>query len=132
MQTMEQQRAKYAFDQVRNAAQKAQGDKKKREEYKSHAASFPAMIHTNGLGQAAVFYKSKNDARQDLYKLLSKWLTGEGQPYAKYDDLELIKGIVNEDMHTYRLAQAEAQALLNWVKKTAAAYMRADQPSGEE
>ncbi|CAK8724810.1 CRISPR type III-B/RAMP module-associated protein Cmr5 [Candidatus Electrothrix laxa] len=129
MKTMEQQRAKYAFDQVCEAAK---DNDIKNDEYKSHAASFPAMIHTNGLGQAAVFYKSKNDARQNLYKLLSKWLTGDGQPYEKYGKFELIKGIVNEDMHTYRLAQAEAQALLNWVKKTAAAYMRTDEPSGEE
>ncbi len=124
MKTMEQQRAKYAFDQVTDAAK---DDDIKNDEYKSHAASFPAMIHTNGLGQAAVFYKSKGENREALYNLLSQWLTKPNQPYGNHTDLT--QGIINEDMHTYRLAQAEAQALLSWVKKTAAAYMRTDEPT---
>jgi CRISPR-associated protein Cmr5 len=123
MQTMEQKRAQYAYDQVTAAAE---DNDIKNEEYKSHAASFPAMIHTNGLGQAAVFYKSKGGAREALYNLLSQWLTCVDQPYENHADLT--QGIICEDMHTYRLAQAEAQALLSWVKKTSAAYMRADAP----
>ncbi|MCI5211220.1 MAG: type III-B CRISPR module-associated protein Cmr5 [Candidatus Electrothrix sp. ATG2] len=131
MRTMEQKRAKYAYEKVIEAARPDNGIKN--DEYKSHAASLPAMIHTNGLGQAAAFYKSKGGAREKLYNLLSEWLTRKEHPYGNgnYGKSDLIKGIVNEDMHTYRMAQSEAQALMSWVKKAATAYMRED-PSGKE
>ena len=118
MQTMQQKRARYALRKVRTASGDGQVD---REEYKSHAAALPAMIHINGLGQAAAFYKSKGKSQGKLYGLLSEWLTGEGQPYAGRS--ELMEGIVEGDMHSYRLAQAEAQALMDWVVKFAKTYM---------
>jgi CRISPR-associated protein Cmr5 len=59
-----------------------------------------------------------------LYDLLSEWLTKPNQPYAGKSDL--ITGITEENMHSYRLAQAEAQALMDWVKKFANAYMAGD------
>ena len=97
-------------------------------EYKSYASGFPAMIQMNGLGQAAAFYRSKGAENTSkgraycaLYDLLSGWLTQSGQPYADFDDL--LKGITEENMRAYMLAQAEALALLDWVKKFAKAYM---------
>ena len=118
MQTIQQQRAKYALIQVQSAAENRQINN---EEYKSHAASLPAMIHMNGLGQAAAFCKSKKGDWEALYELLSGWLTQPGQPYANQP--HLMAGIVNADMQAYRLAQAEAQALMDWVKKFTKAYM---------
>lgn len=119
MQTLQQQRAKYALNRVNDAIK----DKVNQKEYKSYAASLPAMIHTNGLGQAVAFFRSKgkNDTHFALYKLLSDWLTQADQPYYGYKDL--LEGIVNEDMQQYRLAQMEAQALMSWVKKFAKAFM---------
>lgn len=118
MQTIQQQRAKFALTEVQKAAFNTRIDNK---EYKSYASSLPAMIHINGLGQAAAFFKSKGGTHKDLYNLLSDWLTKSEQPYANSRDL--MDGIVNNDMHHYRLAQAEAQALMDWVKKFAKAYM---------
>ena len=123
MQTIQQQRAKYALEQVQAALDRKVSQK----EYKSYASSLPAMIHMNGLGQAAAFFKSKGtkgDAHGDLYNLLSDWLCKTGQPYAGCKDL--LEGITTRDMHTYRLAQAEAQALMDWVKKFAKAFMTQD------
>ena len=120
MQTIQQQRAKYALEQVQDAIERKVSPK----EYKSYASSLPAMIHMNGLGQAAAFFKSKGakgDAHGDLYNLLSGWLCQAGQPYAGCRNL--LEGITTRDMHTYRLAQAEAQALMDWVKKFAKAFM---------
>lgn len=145
MQTIQQQRAKYALDQV-NAAAK---DKSIHSEYKSYASNLPAMIHMNGLGQAVAFFKSKSAPNKEsanknpkekayylLYKTLSDWLCGKFemdnrpiQPYDKYrniQDADVLTGITKEDMHTYRLAQAEAQALMDWVKKFAKAFMTED------
>jgi CRISPR-associated protein Cmr5 len=136
MQTIQQERAKFALERV----QKAVAEKVDGKDYKSYASALPAMIHINGLGQAAAFYKSKvkkeNDAYDLIYKLLSDWLTKvANQPYtewliqekknpnSKIKEGDLIDCIVYSDMHTYRLAQAEAQALMDWVKKFAKAYM---------
>ena len=118
MQTIQQQRAKFALTEVQKAAFNTRIDNK---EYKSYASSLPTMIHINGLGQATAFFKSKGGTHKALYKLLSDWLTQENQPYKNHTDL--MDGIVNNDMHHYRLAQAEAQALMDWVKKFAKAYM---------
>lgn len=128
MQTMQQQRARFALERVEQAKNEGANQK----EYKSYASGLPAIIHMNGLGQAAAFYLSKaekdrngnpvaEDAHYLLYKLLSDWLCRQDQPYADYDDL--LSGITQADMHKYLLAQAEAMALMDWVKKFAEAYM---------
>lgn len=126
MQTMQQKRARYAMDEVLKVENSGLSDKKKRE-YKSYAHALPAMIHMNGLGQAAAFYKAKGDMHAELYGLLSRWLIEPDQPYRKPEKHEgswdLMKGITQNNMHDYRLAQAEAQALMDWVKKFASAYM---------
>ena len=122
MQTLQQKRAKYALDRVNKAINSSVNQK----EYKSYAARLPAMIHTNGLGQAVAFFRSKGkkDTHFELYQLLSDWLTQKDQPYANYNDL--LEGIVNDNMQQYRLAQMEAQALMSWVKKFAKAFMGDD------
>ena len=116
MQTIQQKRAKFALEQVKNAQANTN-----QSEFKSYAASFPSMIHTNGLGQAAAFFYSQKGTHLDLYQILSNWLCQEGQPYSLYQDL--LDGITRGDMATYRLAQIESQALLDWVKKFAKAFM---------
>ena len=132
MQTIQQKRAKFALEKITAATKDHKLNKK---EFNSYAAGLPAMIHMSGLGQAAAFYKSKTKSAEHrrLYNLLSEWLTKSGQPYGNksvgdvklrnlpYDDL--LDGITKENMHRYRLAQAEAQALMDWVKKFSSAYM---------
>jgi CRISPR-associated protein Cmr5 len=133
-QTIQQERAAFALEAVEVINKRIQKiaagndrDKIKASEYKSYASSFPAMIQMNGLGQAAAFFRSKgagNDSKahayQALYDTLSSWLSKPGQPYQGQD---LLDGITRENMQTYMLAQAEALALLDWVKKFAKAYM---------
>ncbi|HDN26373.1 MAG TPA: type III-B CRISPR module-associated protein Cmr5 [Thioploca sp.] len=138
MQTLQQQRAKFALNRVKEAAN--QLDTKNKKEYKSYASALPFMIHANGLGQAAAFYRSKGekDTHFLLYKLLSDWLTGnvnidgfnkENQPFYGHDDL--LEGITNEKMPVYMTAQAEAMVFMNWVKRFADAFMRGDEQHGE-
>lgn len=123
MQTLQQQRAAHALQCVKAYAD-AHTNKKDHSEYKSYASALPAMIHMNGLGQAAAFFKSKGGTHQVLYTLLSDWLCAENKPFSGRGDL--LEGITRADMQTYRLAQAEAQALMDWVKKFAKAYLRKD------
>ncbi|MEN9501706.1 MAG: hypothetical protein RI964_991 [Pseudomonadota bacterium] len=120
MQTIQQQRAKYALEQVNAAIARGVNQK----EYRAYASNLPAMIHMNGLGQAAAFFKSKGDTHVELYNLLSGWLCKNGQPYANCQNL--LDGITTKDINAYRLAQAEAQMLMDWVKKFAKAFMMED------
>lgn len=143
MQTIQQQRAKFALDAVKEVAE--QLTEKSKKEYQSYASALPFMIHANGLGQAAAFYRSKgkepNDPHRLLYNLLSNWLTGENvnnlagfqkvnQPFHKHHDLLI--GITESDMHTYLAAQAEAMAFLEWVKRFADALIETKKDKSDE
>ena len=115
MQSIEQQRAKAALVWAESLGNKLES------EIVSAAVSMPAMILMNGLGQTAAFYKSKGGAQEGLYQLLSDWLKQNGKPYAGKD---LLQGITQGDAKSYRAAQVEALAYLQWVKKFAKAYAK--------
>jgi CRISPR-associated protein Cmr5 len=117
-QTLQQERARYALEQVKAALDSGVNGK----EFKSYAASFPAMVQMNGLGQAAAFYFSQGETYRRLYDILSGWLTKENQPYEGQENL--LAGITELDMHRYRIAQAEALLLLDWIKRFAKAFVR--------
>lgn len=115
-QTIEQRRAQRALQW----AQAGRIDK----ETKGAAESFAPLILMSGLGQAAAFYKSKGPNHRRLYDLLSEWLCAARQPFSESNDL--LQGLVAADQRTYRAAQAEALAFLQWVKKFAKAYGEED------
>ncbi|MBL3529334.1 MAG: type III-B CRISPR module-associated protein Cmr5 [gamma proteobacterium endosymbiont of Lamellibrachia anaximandri] len=123
-QTIQQQRAKYAM----SAINQAKKDGVNQGEFKSYASALPAMIHMNGLGQAAAFFRMKRGTHETLYRILSEWLCADGRVYGRGKDL--LEEIANSDMHAYRLAQAEAQALMDWVKKFAKAFMQDEAEKG--
>ena len=54
-QTLQQQRAKYALNQVQQIHFHTSLGNNTEKEFRSYAASLPAMIKMNGLGQAAAF-----------------------------------------------------------------------------
>lgn len=117
MQTLQQQRAKSALKAVKNLEKHPDASK-----LKARASELPFMIHTAGLGQAAAFFKSKQkDGYPELFNILQAWLCQAGRPYdSKTPDL--LHSITTKDMTTYRVAQAEAMAYMDWVKTFAAAY----------
>ncbi len=118
MQTIQQLRAKNALEKVQALVPLNEGAK-----LKARAAELPFMIHANGLGPTAAFFRSKGDkdGYDHLYRVLNQWLCSTGQPFAGQP--ELMNAITQADMTTYRLAQAEAMAYLDWVKKFALAYL---------
>ena len=138
-QTIEQQRAAFALGEIRTLLDRRGDDKPFRKEFRSYASALPAMIHMNGLGQAAAFCRAKGGTYGQLYEILSRWMVRDGQPFQRDLGLEtehglarlgddradddLLAGIVSSDMYHYRVAQAEALALLGWVKKFALAFM---------
>lgn len=118
MQTLQQQRAKHALSQVKSWVPLNEGSK-----LKARCSELPFMIHANGLGQAAAFFKSKGDkdGYDFVFLALQGWLTQKGRPLAGQSDL--MQAIVEADLHRYRLAQAEAIQYMDWVKKFASAYL---------
>ena len=116
IQTIEQQRAKYALEKIQKISPEDH------EEWLSRATEILAMIQMNGLGQTMAFYRSKGDIHNKMYDLVSVWLCEKMKVFQNQKDLMM--GIVSADMSTYRMAQAESQALLIWVKKFSKAYCR--------
>lgn len=118
MQTLQQQRAKHALQQVQSWIQLNEGSK-----LKARCSELPFMIHANGLGQAAAFFKSKgrDDGYDHVFATLQTWLSQDKRPFAGQKDL--MRAIVDADLHTYRMAQAEAIEYMDWVKKFASAYL---------
>ena len=121
-QTIEQQRAHYALKTIQALTDEL--NEKEQGELISYANSLPAMIHMNGLGQAMAFCRLKakdRKAYQALYQLVSDWLGKSDQPYAGQD---ILTAITEYNRQHYQLAQVEALALMNWVKKFAKAFLK--------
>lgn len=121
--TLQQQRAAFALTQIKKLAVEWKDDAKKQKEFNSYASSMPFMIHANGLGQTAAFYRRKGteNTYYRLYRLLGEWLSRPDQPFVGQADL--LDGITQSDMDAYLAAQAEALLLLDWVKKLASACL---------
>lgn len=122
--TMEQQRARFALDKISSYQQL---DKTRQAELRRYITQIPALIHMNGLGQAMAFYRSKGEGSSHdmIYQLLGDWLCL--QPAGRvFDgkDKDLLRAITSADMFRYMAAQSEALALLEWLKKFAAALLQ--------
>lgn len=119
---IEQQRAAYALKYVKAKTQNLNDDD--RREWRSRANELPAMIQMNGIGATVAFYASKESStHQKLLTILTGWLC-DGEKGIYPGEISLIDALINSDMHTYRTAQAEAQAFLAWVKKFSKVYCR--------
>lgn len=129
--TPEQQRAQFALDWIKTFAQNS--TEKQQKEFNSYASAMPFMIHANGLGQTAAFYRRKGIANTyyELYKLLGDWLNKDNHPFAGKGDL--LDAITQSDQDAYLAAQIEALLFLDWVKKLANAFLaREDDNAGEQ
>jgi len=103
MKTIEQERAKFCIEQVK--------DKKQDKKYQSAAKSLPAFIVSNGLIPTLAFYKSKEE-KKPVYNAINEWLKNRG--FVKEDAL---KELVESDFQALRLATIEALAIANWLKR---------------
>ena len=121
MISLEQERAKFAYEKVKSV--KGKGFE---EEYARYVKSAPVLILTNGLGNTLAFYKSKSkkeskeaEAYSELYEHISEWLENRG--FLKGDVLEWI---INTDSLNVFYATQEVLALLNWMTKFAKAELK--------
>ncbi len=137
-QTIQQRRAKFAMDRINDLLAlegNEQFTQEQQKNFNSYASSLPAMIHTNGLGQALAFCRTKGSNRglaeseakkrsyNALHGMVSDWICKESRIYAGYENQEVLKAITGEDMQHYQLAQTETLMLMSWVKKFAKAFL---------
>ena len=138
-QSMEQQRAAFALTTVASVAvkkeeiDKLEQDAAKRikdtaKRFKAYANSLPAMIQSSGLGQSLAFAKAKGNGKGPeagawlaIYKALDIWLQQQHIWPDAEEDSDVLALLVQGDQMQYRRAQAEAQALLVWLKQFARA-----------
>ena len=125
MHTKEQERAKVAWETIKNINQEK--DKQFKREYRSWALKLPTLILTNGLGQSLAFLKSKgkNDIKkveERIYQDLQNWLF-ENITWGNANQNELMERIVNISSDKYRHVTIEALGFLNWLKKFADAVL---------
>jgi len=124
IQTQEQKRASSALKWIQV---QADANVELQKELKSWASQFPLMIHTNGIGQACAFFKSRKNVEgaRLLYAHLNDWLKGQFSDLykGKNDSMDVI---VACNQQQYRLLQAESLAYLQWVKQLSKAYLKGE------
>ncbi len=110
-ESLEQQRAKFAWERV-------QGCNKK---YMNLAKAAPALIMNNGLMQALAFYQAKGEVHHlTLNRHLCDWLL-KRDIVAQADFASVMAVLHGADATTFRRATEETLALLKWIRQFAAA-----------
>jgi CRISPR-associated protein Cmr5 len=119
-QTLEQRRAKHAWDAVRRAKQQEgehQNQNPKR--FGGQARKLPTRIMAAGLGQALAFLKAK-DYAPGLLAELSDWVQLRMAPAAN-EPQDLLERILIRDSDFLRRATDEVLAYLVWLNRFAEA-----------
>ena len=127
LRTMDQERAEYALNKITEIEQGS--DNTRKEEMRRYITGLPALIRTNGLGQALAFYRTKGQGsnHEAIYHLVGTWLCSaesKGRIFSEHADV--LTAITRSDVHPYMAAQNEALALLEWLKKFAVAMLEAE------
>jgi len=117
-QTLQQRRAKAAYEAVEQVSHTVQG------EYGPLVRGLPAMVKNEGLATTLSFLKAKGKAHHlAAYEHLSAWVMNE---FNQNENQDLLKWLVSVDSFTYRQASTEALAYLSWLKRFAEAKGIAD------
>ncbi len=110
-ESLEQQRAKFAWERVQGCSK----------DYTNLAKAAPALIMNNSLMQALAFYQSKNKEHHlTLNRHLCEWLRQRGI-VQQADFASVMTALHKADATTFRRATEETLALLKWIRQFAAA-----------
>ena len=120
MQTIVQQRAKYALERLKEIKDKNQKD------YTQNVKGLPAMILQNGLGQALAFLAAKDGGEKGtvywyLKEHIGFWI--KKTIYHDQKDKDILRCITEGTAREYLEAQREALEILSWLKRFAEAGM---------
>jgi CRISPR-associated protein Cmr5 len=125
-QTIEQKRAAQAWKDVSDVENQYRDELGRK--YNSLTRSAPAMVQSNGLGQALAFLRAKAGREKKgehwlLYSHVSTWVIQELKAQPKEASDGLLEWVVQQDTPTYRRATTETMAYLNWLKRFAEAIL---------
>ncbi len=125
LQTLEQRRARHAWEAVQRA-KRGEGSHKGQDpaEFRRQAKRLPTRIVTAGLGHAVAFLNAKNDA-PGLVTELSGWIN-QRLPLHPKEPQELCQRIVFGDAQFLRRVTDEAVAYLQWLVRFAEAELPSD------
>ncbi len=118
--------ARAAFSQVEERSTLPSGG---REKYLSFARSFPTLIHTSGLAQAAACALAKGEAKgaeklqvlDDLSQVMNA--AGDGWNFENGRALDAKARSVATDVHTYLRLTRQALQSATWIKRYAEALL---------
>jgi len=118
--TLDQQRAKHAYDSVQKAISKLGAKTEKVKKFGGQAMKLPTRIIASGLGQAIAFLRAKKEA-PELLDALSDWvlsrLDGASHHPHLVNDRSLLERIINGDADLLRRMTDEALAYMQWLKR---------------
>mgnify|MGYP001203926976 CR=1 FL=1 len=122
MQTKEQKRSAFALEQIEKVF-RLPVDK----ETANFVVGVPTMVLANGLGQTLAFLLSKQkDQHTKTFRVIRQWLEQEVPSLKTVSDLDFLKSFASLDQNKYLLAQQEALALLQWLKRYVRAFEKED------
>lgn len=122
MATLDQQRARHAWDAVARAeAREGAHQPQTPEKFRGQAKKLPVRIMASGLGQALAFLRAK-DYAPGLLAELSDWIAIRLPPRTR-EPRELLERVVQGDADFLRRATDEALAYLVWVNRFAEAKL---------
>jgi CRISPR type III-B/RAMP module-associated protein Cmr5 len=113
---LENERASFAYNEVKNLYNRMQENQKK--EFKSWSQKFPSMIINCGLIQTVSYYEDRKG--KEICNILERWLKEK-----KYinENAELLSALVNiNDPKKLRLITLETIKFSTWVKRFASIF----------
>jgi CRISPR-associated protein Cmr5 len=119
-QTLQQRRAKHAWECIEHVDQKVPDKTKKK--YGSLVRGLPQLIQTDGLGQMLAFLQAKagDDSNSEhglAYAHIASWINTE----FKLNNNKLLEWLLDQSTADYRRTTAEVLAYVNWLKRFAEA-----------
>lgn len=115
-QTLEQQRAAYAWKCVNSVGPQ------QREEYKNLAKAMPMMVMNSGLMQTLAFLEEKGKAHHAaLRDHVIHWITKQGQGERPMPFAQLMPELLKAEPVRFRQFTAETHAILRWIRQLASA-----------
>jgi CRISPR-associated protein Cmr5 len=136
--TLDQRRAKHAWESVRSFAKPVQGGARRygdhAKEYAREAKELPMLIHATGLGQALSTLLAKGNGKkpnlQRLHNQLTDWVIRK-RPIAAARQESLLESVIYGDSNFLRRATDETLAYLQWLNRFAEAEGLTEEQTGD-
>ena len=124
MENIQQERAKFAIEQLENISSNQVIDK----DTATFIVGTPNMILSNGIGQTLAFLLAKTDKEKKVYRILKNWICKKyaNLGFTDKSDMDFIKTFCTLKQDKYLEIQRECLRLCEWLKRYARAFQEED------